>query len=238
MKHFIEQIIEPKKLILAWQPLQKIDESRTRRAVGEIKKHEDGTISFKYLTETKDYQEAIKVGLEYYSPFLKKIEYYNSIVETFAKRLPPRKRKDFHKFLRSIRIMPDAEISDLSLLGYSGAILPSDSFSIVNTFEGVDGHCQLLLEVAGFRYYSGEESGMFLHNLGIGDIVELVPEPTNKYDGRAIKLVFSGKTIGYVNRLMAPTFNRWLKNRTVQACIEKVEGTADRPRIFLFITIS
>lgn len=232
MINYIEKIIEPNRLILAWQPLEKRDPTRTRRAIGEILRYDDGMVSFNYLVESNDYKKALEVGLEQYFPFTDRILYTKTVVETFSKRLPSRKRKDFKKFLESIRIKPDVVISDLALLGYSGATLPSDSFSIVNTFDGI-GYCQLLAEVAGVRYYSK----MFLH-IGLGNTVELIPEPSNEFDSQAIRVEINGGKIGYINRLMTPIFHDWLRHRTVTACIEKIEGSIERPRVFLFVSVS
>ena len=62
---------------------------------------------------------------------------------------------------------------------------------------------------------------------------EVCPEPDNKFDSNAIKLAINGKKIGNVNRLMLSTFHRWLSTGTVEAVIERIEGTAERPRVFV-----
>ena len=48
---------------------------------------------------------------------------------------PPRSRGDFGRFLGALRIKADAEISDFALLGYSGAKLPDDDFTVIHPFE-------------------------------------------------------------------------------------------------------
>lgn len=236
--NFINKIIEPSTLLLSWQPSYSVDRSRRRRVVGILEKDSSGLISFRYLIEN-DLKYAKKLGFQSYGMFNNfNVTYADSVIEEFSRRLPSKKRKDYSQFLTSIRIPNDKNISDFALLGYSGAVLPSDSFSLVNRFEHVDGDCQLLQEISGFQYYMNTETGNIFMDIAIGDPVALVPEPNNKHDIHAIKIVFNNKTIGYINRLMAPTFERWLGSRIVNAQIEKVSGSLDRPRIFLFISVS
>lgn len=242
----IRQIIEPRKLFLVWQPHDSVSPSRTRRVVGELIRKDSGNITFNYI-HGEDLKIAIGEGFLGYGLFndFKKV-YEDNVMDEFVRRLPQRKRKDFDHYLLSLRIPPKTEISYFALLGYSGATLPSDSFSIVNTFEGVEGGCQFLHEIAGFRYHmkvegvlSKREStgNIFLH-IGIGDKVDLVPEPDNEYDSDAIRIGHDGRKLGYINRLMTPAFHRWLSTRNVTATIEKVLGSIERPRVFLFVEIS
>lgn len=231
--NYIQNIIEPNRLFLAWQPRREIDETRTRRAIGELFKR-DGNVVFRYMVEADDYRKAIEFGLEPYIPFVDQTrEYVSSVVDIFSQRLPPRSRRDFSLYLESLCIRHGQEISDFSLLGYSGAVLPSDSFSIVNTFEGINTNCQFLLEIAGFRYYSDQ-----LGNIGIGTKVEILAEPDNIYDSYAIKLAVNGQKIGNINRLMLPAFHRWLSAKNIDIVVERIEGNIDRVRVFVFVSVS
>jgi hypothetical protein len=236
--HYIEKIIEPKSLLLSWQAPESIDPDRRRKIVGILKKKEDNNISFQYLMG-EDLLEANNLGFDGYGNYndFKKI-YEENVLEEFARRLPQKKRRDYNNYLKSLRIYPESNISDFALLGYSGALLPSDSFSLVHTFEGVEGNCQLLQEVAGFRFYMNTESGNIFMDIALSDPVNLEPDPSNEQDRNAVKIVFNGKKIGYINKVLAPTINRWLVSRDVKAHIEKVAGTIQRPRVFIFISVS
>jgi hypothetical protein len=44
--------------------------------------------------------------------------------------------------------------------------------------------------------------------------------------------------IGYVNRLQAPAFHRWLNDRQIEAVIERVNGNTDRPRVLVFVWVT
>ncbi|HEX4044328.1 MAG TPA: hypothetical protein VHZ76_01510 [Gammaproteobacteria bacterium] len=54
--------------------------------------------------------------------------------------------------LEGLRLQADVQISDFALLGYSGAKLLSDGFSIIHPFAHANGPCELLLEAAGYRH--------------------------------------------------------------------------------------
>lgn len=147
--HFIKHIIEPNRLLLAWQSPE--EQCRTRYIVAEL--NATGTdISLTYLPQTKDNQEAQNKGFDSYPAFPSTNALHHNVLDAFMCRLPPRTRGDFTQYLEGLRLKPDAKLSDFALLGYSGAKLPSDGFSIIHPFSHVDGACELLLEAAGYRH--------------------------------------------------------------------------------------
>lgn len=93
---FIEHIIEPTKLLLAWQSL---DEShRARYIVAELNRNGD-KIDLTYLTHTKDFQEATSKGFEGYPAFQDTNKMHSNVLDAFMRRLPPRARGDFIQYL-------------------------------------------------------------------------------------------------------------------------------------------
>lgn len=64
--NFIEHIIEPKKLLLAWQSPN--ENCRTRYIVAELNRVQD-EISLTYLADTEDFRKAQKKGFESYPAF-------------------------------------------------------------------------------------------------------------------------------------------------------------------------
>ena len=228
--NFIRHIIEPKRLLLAWQAA---NGDRTRRLVGELTRTEDN-VELRYLEDSKDFHEAVKNGFVGYQAFPRaKRVYTKGVVEAFIRRLPPRSRPDFNKYLESLRIPADTRISDFALLGYSGARLPSDWFALVHPFDDAKGPCEFLTEVAGFRYYEGMNM-----NLSTGIEVSLKPEPENPYDPMAIMVLINDKRIGYIGRGQLEAFQKWLQGNIINAVIEKISGPFERPIVMLFVTIS
>ena len=67
------------------------------------------------------------------------------------------------------------------MLGYTEAKLPNDGFSLVNPLECQGDHFDLMIEIAGFRYYLDEHPPV-----QVGEVVSFKPEPTNEHDPNAV----------------------------------------------------
>jgi hypothetical protein len=229
--NLITHIIEPQRLYLIWQGPE--GGERSRRIVAELLRT-DHMVELRYLTQSEDFRKARENGFEGYPAFPKTERIYrDGVIETLMLRLPPRERSDFNKYLESFRISTAVQISDFALLGYSGAKLPSDGFSIVHPFDEVDTPCELLTEVAGFRYYEGMNM-----QLSVGMSATLQPEPGNPYDSQAIAVLVAGTKIGFIGRGVLDAFHRWLSNGSeISAVIEKMNGRPDRPSIMLYIAV-
>ncbi len=146
------------------------------------------------------------------------------------RRLPPRKRGDFSKYLEQWRLAPDVEISDFALLGHTGAKLPNDGFSLINPFDGVTAPLEFYIEVAGFRY----QKEISLNDISVGMTVNFIAEPENQHDHQAVRIELLEKKIGYVNKVQSHAFKRWLDNCTVHAVVERINGTEERPLIYIY----
>lgn len=230
--NWIKHIVEPTKLLLTWQTAGETD--RTRRIVGELIKV-NNIVNLIYLFDTEDFQVAEQLGFQGFGAFQLDINKFEDVLDAFVKRLPPRTRGDYNKFLEAIRILPNTNISEFALLGYSGARVPDDEFTIIHPFNNVVGKCEVLTEIAGFRHNEGMQ---IFEKLKEGDEVSLIPEPSNKIDSNAIKIVFENKNIGYINRAQLSAFNRWISNQLIdKAVIERINGTKVRPSIYLFVTV-
>lgn len=235
MTYFIEHIVEPRRLLLAWQaPEGKL---RTRYNVAELVRPDienDESVVLRYLRDSEDFRKATELGFEGH-PAFKKVdkEYSDGVVDAFMRRLPPRTRTDFSKYLELLCIRPNTKISNFALLGYSGAKLPSDGFSIVHPFDEVNGPCEFLMEVAGFRYVTNVK----VSDIRVGAPVSFEEESDNKVDRRAVRIVLDGKRIGYVNRGQLDAFHRWLSGHRLQGTIERTNGTIDRPIVYVFVKV-
>jgi hypothetical protein len=230
---FIEHIIEPSKLLLAWQTMD--ENHRTRYIVGEIDRHADGKISLKYLTQSEDFKNAQSHGFESYLAFPEITKTYDSnVLDAFMRRLPPRTRGDFKQYLEGLRINPEAKLSNFALLGYSGAKLPSDSFSLIHPFSHVNEACELLTEAAGFRHIKNVD----YDHINIGDSVSFSKGLSTASPEEAIEIKIGDKRLGYVNRGLINTFTEWLdENRIISAWVEKKNGLPGRPSIYVYVKV-
>jgi hypothetical protein len=227
--NFINHIIEPTRLFLSWRIL---DGLATRYIVAELYKTNESTVDFKYLTETEDFRKAQEKGFVFHTAFQDiHLTYYN-VLDTFTRRIPPRKREDFSKYLAGLRLKGDAVLSDFALLGYSGAKLLSDSFSIIHPFDHVKGKCELFLEVANFKKE-------FKEKIEIGMPVSFLIEPSFKNSKeKRIQVIIFKQVVGEIHQVLVPSFFDWLEqNRIECAVVEKVNGTLDCPNIYLYVAV-
>jgi HIRAN domain len=235
--NYIQHIIEPKKLLLSWQPKKEGNASRLRRFVAELVA--DGKdVRLEYLLDSEEVSEAKKVGFEEYFGFPIKDRVHKNVLAAFMRRLPPRKREDFSRFLTAIRINPDdvQDISDFALLGYSGAVLPGDDFTIINPFSNAEPPFELLIGIQGYRHYLDNVPYDYMNT---GSQVTFEPQPTNHIDSDAIKVLMDDKLIGYVCRGLNKSFNSWLdKGYNIEAAIERINGTPDSPKIYALVKVT
>jgi hypothetical protein len=236
MKNFVRHIVEPNRLLLAWQAPEGAE--RTRFIVAELQRPDAGRdedVLLRYLRDSDDFRKATQLGFSGHPAFTKTDrEYSVGVVDALMRRLPPRTRADFPKYLELLCIAPAASISNFALLGYSGAKLPSDGFSVIHPFDNADSACEFLLEVAGFRYMPN----ITTKDIRLGASVSFEKDPTNKFDSRAIKIMMDGKNIGYVNRGQLNAFHRWLEEGRLQGNIERLNGTDARPLVHVFVEVA
>jgi hypothetical protein len=238
--HMIRHINEPKRLLLVWQSPDYAVDGRTRRVVAELVKEND-TVVFRYLNNDEDFKKAVSIGFRPFTAFpdIKK-EYSNDITAVFCLRLPPKKRRDYHIFLHSIRLpenaITDTMLSDFALLGYSEVRLPGDGFSIINPYDEHPSPCEFLSEVAGYRHNVLPED---YDDFPIGTELSFEYEPDNAHDPNAIKIIANDTHIGYVNRAQTPAFRHWLENNTVKANIEKKTlMNYELSRVIMFVEVT
>ena len=193
-----------------------------------------------YLRDSEDYAAAkvkgFGVGGEYQGFPANKD--YSGVLAAFMRRLPPRSRSDFDKFMEAIRIPPGTEVSDFALLGYAGAKLPGDDFYIIHPFDEAQPPFEFLLQIAGYSHY---RSSVPCEELKIGMPARFELELDRRFDPEAVRIVIpevSPETAGYVCRGLAPQFRKWLMaGLQVGGMIERVNGIGDHPVVYLFITI-
>lgn len=233
MTHFIEHIIEPEVLLLAWQSPN--ESHRTRYLVAKLQRNEDNkdNVNLSYLVDTNDFCEAQEHGFEFYPAFQDLDKTYENVIDAFMRRLPPRSRADFKDYLENFRIQPSAELSDFALLGYTGAKLPTDGFNIIHPFTNTQNTCEALIEIAGFRFSIHPE-------VKIGNPVSFIIEPNHhKTKEPAVAIKMQEMHIGYIPRGLIDTFCEWLQhNRVINAWVEKMNGTTEKPRAYIFVEIA
>ena len=228
----LHHIVEPTRLLMTWQPLDMNAPSRTRRVIGEVCQESSGRIVFHYLKNTPDFEAARETGFKGFPAFrLEDDEVRQGVIESLLRRLPPRNREDFAEFLAQHRLPCPFNYSDMALLGYTGARLPSDGFALVPDFSQNSVPCDYLMEVAGLRHVFRDMQ--VIHE---GDTVNFEIDRDNPIDQDALQVICHGQKIGYVNRAFRTTLHRWLQTNHVTATVEKCNGKPERPLVYVMIS--
>ncbi len=121
----------------------------------------------------------------------------------------------------------------MALLAYTGAKLPGDGFEIIPDLTGIAPPLEFVIEVAGFRYHDIPASA-----LRLGDFVNLVPEPENQTDNKAIAVEHAMGKIGYVPGPYCSSVAGWLERYGVTATVKRINGKPERPLIYLFLRVA
>lgn len=228
----LRYIVEPERLLMTWMPSDESGHLRLRRRVAEIVADvENPKIwHFRYLSGTPEMEDAKSLGFLGHPAFKLNVEHHHQGVrETLLRRLPSRSREDFAEFLTMHRLPNPFVGSDLALLGYTGAKLPSDGFAFVPVFPREALPCEYIIEVAGVRHvYKGD-----LGEIKVGDQVTFERELSNEFDQNAVRVMANDQQLGYVNRALLPSFNTWLEQGAVAGVIERKNGAPGRPLVYV-----
>lgn len=179
-------------LYLVWKDPQ----TRRNFTVGKLTRSEEYT--FTYL---EDMLAAENHGWSKLEAFPEVREYKSKVMfPAFACRLPDRKRRDLYKILQKYGV---EEFDEFELLKKSGARLPIDTYEFINPIFPDDETVLRDFYVMAIPY-STENTAVYcdqLQGVGVGDLLQFVPEPDNDYDPLAIRVVSQdGAHWGYIPR--------------------------------------
>lgn len=209
--------------------------ARSRHAVGELVQENDGGVRFCYYPR-RDLADAFAEGFSGYPGLpLDRPDERRNAIKVLRRRLLPSARPDFPDFLRAFGLSPNATLSDLSLLAYTGARVPSDGdgFGIAETFDGFDRPFRYIFDIAAFRRYRKVDS-----DPRIGDAVYFLPENLNAKDPQAVMACIRDNVqVGYINRTQAPKMREWLENGRINASVFRINGRVAYPRLFVIADV-
>jgi len=230
----IRRLSEPLRLVLAWQSSRK-GSSRRRWEVGELRRSStfpDAEVTFRYFSDS-ELSGAKDEGFVGYPAFaLRQGEWSNDVLETFMRRLPPRKRADFPRYLETLHIDPNATFSDFALLGASEAKLPSDGFSVIDPLDDIDEDREMIIEASGYRHLADCPA------VSAEDPVFFELDSENPADPHAVAIKSDCELLGWVNRLQTAAFRHWLAQDRLSAKVNRLNGTPEAPRLYVFVTVS
>lgn len=226
----IKNTLHVNTLFLSWQSNR---DRNQRYLVGQLKRLDEG-FEFSYLTSSDDFLHAKNQGFLGYPAFpLDKGPFTNDVIVTFMKRLPPRSRRDFKKYLLINHLPETFDGSDFDLITHTGIQLPSDGFDLIPNLEEAEIPFEYFMEVAGTRYHMTFEQ---VSALELGASVRLKCEDENEFDSNAVAMYVDNLRIGYVNKLMCPTI-RALMERDLSCSVVSTSGSEERPLINVMLSV-
>lgn len=232
----LHHLVEPSRLLMTWQPSDEGAPVRTRRVVGEVIPGAGSkSVVFRYLKATEDFKAAEVAGFKGFPAFrVDEEEIRHGVLDSLMRRLPPRNREDFADYLQLHGLPAPFELSDVALLGHTGARLPSDGFALVPEFPEDARPCDYVMEVAGTRHVMQGP----LSDLRVGDPVSIQPDPDNPVESDALVVLHEGQRIGFVNRALKGMFRRWMQSGRMTVTIERQNGKPQRPLIFVRVSVA
>jgi hypothetical protein len=181
-------------IYLVWKDIK----TRRQYIVGQLSKNEQFEFSYGF-----EVNKAIENGFKLLISFEQIDKVYKSdiLFPVFSSRLPDMKRKGIEKILFKYGL---DQYDDFKLLKRSGAKLPIDNLEFIDPIlDENEDNVKRIFYLAGPRHYIGCQGVDCAksEDLNIGDTLQLVLEPKNKFDSNAVKILNSNDIhIGYLPR--------------------------------------
>lgn len=152
-------------------------------------------------------------------PSLDEVYLSDDLFPVFANRLPVRFLRERPLVTGWLNLPPTAD--DLAILGRSEGLRSTDTFELFSAPEENGGRYQVECFVHGLRHRPPEAEALAL-TLQQGSPLVLEPEPENKSDRLAVKVLHERVHLGYVPRYLTKDMHRLLVYGDVQARVELV----------------
>lgn len=238
---YLEHLVNPERLLVLWQAMDAATNKPVgdRFVVGELREDANG-IALQYYDNEDTRKAATERGFKGMTvyPYAPAKKYNGNVEEVLAKRLASPSRSDYADYLRSYRLPPDRadQLTVMQLLAYTGGVLAGDGFSFAHTFDNAQPPFDFTFEIAGFRHNDGmkEFSLAALQN----QPVTLAHDPENPHDDHAVAVWHQQTRLGFVPKGMATALVDKIMNQyTMQASITRINGTKDRPSVWVMVEV-
>ena len=228
---YITDIVHSEFIDLIWKSPE-----GNRFCVGKLYRND----KFEYI---KDNPAAYQAGFTCYPAFAiftqSEITEYPEPIKVFARRLPPKSRSDYSRFLALYGLDYKSEfvknISDFDLLAYTGAHLTDNPFSFANPFVGCEPPFQFVMQAAAFDRYGKnlKDEELLKQNFSFN------VESENPIDQQALAIRVGKEKIAYVPRSYTEVFHKWLKiGFKVNLSAFRINGTETHRYLYLFVSVS
>lgn len=218
-------------IYLTWRK----DVDKVRRIIGVLKKN-NGNYTFEYIRE--NVEKAIKEDqFSFYQPFSEFKKYENNVLEYFKRRLLNPQRRDYDDFLNywgAINYKDDI----FSLLGLTGAKLLTDNFEFIAPHKELPASFYTDLSWLNTNSKYVVESIKALSNIEVEKCLTLITEPNNKYDKKAVKVLFDNEKLGYIKSIHCDNiYDALTQNKDVRVQVANIIKNGTIKEILLKIDI-
>lgn len=212
------------ELLLVWRRPSSDSSNRRRYVIGRLAKSVNDDKDRYIFRYSDEFDEARKVGLEYFAGFdgeeSKKFE-SNELFPSVLNRLPSRDRNNYLEILNLYGL--DRNAREWEILKATKGRLLTDNFEFVPAFDQE----KIEFDVAGMRHRKIDIKKM-KKDLRVDAKILLEPELGNKYDEDAIKVILPVKDkryhIGYVPRYYSGDLAKYVKSdRKYSALVSRVD---------------
>lgn len=211
-----------KELWLIW----KDPNARQRYKIGSLKQLSDSHYTFSYTNP--DLDDAIQAGFRVFFGFDNLTKEYTStqLFANIASRLPNPARPDYLAILNRYNLSEHS--SDFEILRATRGRLLTDTYEFVAAYDPN----KIEFDIAGTQHSPNIEEWKQL--IRIDDSLILQPEPDNKYDSNAIKVLWRRADkqfeLGYVPRYYTKDLTKILKTGTpYSAMIQSLNPDSQYP---------
>ncbi len=196
-----------------------------RHIIGVLKKYPDGKFTFTYDISTVAH--AKEEGFLPYTEFPDITQKYNgSVLEIFAQRLMKSVRTDIKSFYDFWEIEPSQIDDKFCLLGHTQGLLPTDNFEFLADYNPIKG-LHFLTDLAHLT-----ETGIPANTVKPGDVLQYEKEEKNVHDPKAIRVLKSGREIGYIKKIHSHLFHKQ-GAENLQLTVKAVDQSGVIKRVFL-----
>ncbi|WP_027723949.1 HIRAN domain-containing protein [Tuberibacillus calidus] len=224
----------PFVLWLIWQNV----ETRQRYHIGNLSSlNGEYTFSYELSGKRRTLFDAMKNGYKPHLAFrdIKKVYKSNRLFDAFARRLPDKRRPDFHEILQSFGLSKDC--TDMDLLRATGGRLATDPYEFVSPIYKYNDHFDFDFYIAGWRYYDGEK---VLQQLKINEEVRFELDKDNPKDTKAVTIFTktSNQKLGFVPAFYSGFMYDVIKNNgKYSAKIEQINSNA-KPQLKVKVIVT
>lgn len=199
-----------------------------RHIVGVIKKSASKGCTFCYIKE--GVEKAKEEGFAPYTEFpdVEKT-YKENVLEIFSQRLIKSDRPDIQDFYSFWEIKPQYKDDKYYLLAHTMGLLPTDNFELLADYKPVK-ELSFMTDLAGMSKLK-LPSGL----VKVGDSLSFEPEPTNKHDKYAVKVLKDGVTLGYIKKIHSKALIG-KRNNGIKLIVKVVDQNGLIKRIFVKVS--